>query len=1143
MVYRLPLFVLLAVSLAATSIAQEASLHWGNGDSLKGTLKSATDKTITWQSPLFSSPLEIDLNVLGSIRYGEGKISTSNNPPSASRVVLRTGDVINAELVAVSENTMTFHGERTGTTEIPRDQILLVQRNSVAKGMIYSGPRGLEGWQPAYRRTAEDEQQRLQMLAMQRQNGQPQNAATAEEARDTRWSEQPDGTLKTKRADSALFLPLQLPAKFEIELELKSEKALSFLLAVGRNAKEGLRLESWIDILVAANGNKFATLRELTETDKSIHLHLFVDYESRKMMVFARSGEKLGEISTEGLRGSPEGLLIRNGENDLTIQQLRVNHWDGREPRILSGDGARIDLADGNAAFGTIRTINTETGMVTVEGKEGATDIALKDMVSMVFPVSDKEPPRRGSTQVVWNDGSNFSGTLVSIQENNAVLTPSYGGQPVTCQLKDVVRVNFTPGTAASEQTDRLFHANGSLQGSLVVNGEAETPIRWQPLGGLNASTLQSGGNARFVRGQAVTHFSENPDMLKGFPDVVYLKNNDVLPCRIEQWTEENLQLSSPFFNAKTFPNSEVRAVELAASVRTHQKDFTADGWKGSASRDKDKAVLSFRGQTNYFHPDIVTGDTIRFKLTWPKQSYANLSIGLFGSSAKRDDQATYVTFSIMQTQIQVTDRPPAQDQNQMFWGFRGNVDTESIVNSPEGKVNVELVVRDGKVLVMIDGKLMKAVGLNTAGAGARSIGFNANVMNTGAVVINGRVQQSETNSVQISKFEVDNVSGGSIRQFIAEETRQATLTIPRFRRDNPPTHVLIAPNGDVLRGKLTGINDKEVLFESRLENFRLDRSRIAAIVWLQIKKSEKEDNAAKDSKTDDTVGDAKPKESAEGSDESGFVVNDEKPDTGKPNDPVSGPTVVQAILADGYQLTMTPERLKDGLIEGASGLLTECRFPASAIRELRLGDPEAGEVTAAFERWIAEHAREPDWDIPSDDGGNSEGAAMVGTKAPDFELPLLDGTRFRLSDHQDKIIVLDFWATWCGPCVAALPDYIAATGKFDKSKVLFVAVNQQESSDQIRTFLAESKLDPTVALDREGSIGQSFKVSGIPHTVIIGPGNIVEDVHVGYSPDSGENMQIAIQQMLDGTWKRPEKSAGSGGTTPEPGQDAPLRE
>jgi thiol-disulfide isomerase/thioredoxin len=150
----------------------------------------------------------------------------------------------------------------------------------------------------------------------------------------------------------------------------------------------------------------------------------------------------------------------------------------------------------------------------------------------------------------------------------------------------------------------------------------------------------------------------------------------------------------------------------------------------------------------------------------------------------------------------------------------------------------------------------------------------------------------------------------------------------------------------------------------------------------------------------------------------------------------------------------------------------------------------------------------------------------MIGQVADDFELSLLDGSKFRLKDHADKIIVLDFWATWCGPCVAALPDYIAATSEFDSSKVIFVAVNQQEASDQIRGFLTERDLSPIVALDRNGEIGQQFKVSGIPHTVILGKGNVIEDVHVGYQQGGGESMQISIQQLLDGTWKRPTPEA-----------------
>ena len=78
-----------------------------------------------------------------------------------------------------------------------------------------------------------------------------------------------------------------------------------------------------------------------------------------------------------------------------------------------------------------------------------------------------------------------------------------------------------------------------------------------------------------------------------------------------------------------------------------------------------------------------------------------------------------------------------------------------------------------------------------------------------------------------------------------------------------------------------------------------------------------------------------------------------------------------------------------------------------------------------------------------------------------------------------------------------------------------------QESSDQIRSFLTEKQLSPHVALDRSAAVAPAFQVSGIPHTVILGPGNVIEDVHVGYQPGSGETMQTTIQQLLDGTWKR----------------------
>jgi thiol-disulfide isomerase/thioredoxin len=1077
--------------------AEDATLSWSNGDSLEGTLVSADEKVLTWQSLLFSDPLRIELNYLSAVKFP--KTSDAIADVEGFRIQMRNGDVLFGNLKSIGEQTLGFESSRFGAFEIKRDQVLSLHRTSHSAGLIYSGPRGLEGWQPAFRRSTDENNVRRVIRGGALGVPAPANDE-APRSQPSSWQEEPDGSLSTTNPDAALFLPLELPERFEIELELRSRKMLSFVMAVGRDAKAGLRLESWVDVLVAANGTKFAMLQQITPESSTLHLHIFVDYSAKKMAVYNIAGEKLGEVETTGLRGGAGGLMLRNGEWDLAIRRLRISHWDGTEPKIISGESTRVELADGTVHFGTIQQLDSGSGTISLQKDRGSIGLPLEQISSVIVTrADDGEKVERGQTQLIWNDGGFVSGALVSISADAALISTAYAKEPLLCRLQNAVRLGFTPTDSNASQADRLFHAGGSLQGNLVVDGEAETPIRWKPLGGLNASTLRNGGDARFVRGSSVTHFSEKPELFATFPDVIYLNNNDVLPCRVESCTEDTVQLVSPFSEIKSFAKADVRAIELAASGRIHQKGFSSNGWTGVKSTDAEKR--SMQGNAELRHPSILTGDTVRFHLKWPKQSYSSLTVSLFGNSSRKDDDTTHVAFSLVQTNLQVLDRPP--QQNQMFFRGIGGPGQEGIVRAPEAEADIQIVARDGNLLVSVDGKQVKTIRLNPAGAGSKGLAFNANVISTGRVVINGRVQQNAGDSIELSGFEVDNLAGTSIRQFIQEETRQAALTIPRFRRDNPPTHVLLAPNGDLLRGRLLGITDQDVRFESRLEPLRIDRQRVAAIVWLQPVKEKTDAKAKADPPSGDQT--TKPEDS-----ENGFVMDDEHR------------SAVQAQLADGFSITMTPDRLENGQIKGSSPKLGKCSFPASAIRELYLGNPASRETSAAYERWTAQNAKEPDWDVASADGGNAAGSQMIGKVADDFELPLLDGTRFRLKDHADKIIVLDFWATWCGPCVAALPDYIAATSEFDSSKVIFVAVNQQEASDRIRGFLTERKLSPTVALDRNGEVGQKFQVSGIPHTVILGPGNVVEDVHVGYQQGGGESLQIAIQQLLDGTWKRP---------------------
>ena len=1199
---RKRLFAILVLIIVSLPLAAEESvLTWRNGDTLSGTLIGADENVLTWQSTLFTDPLKIQLSTLASVGFPKSKTSTQDD--QGFRILMKNGDMLFGNLTGISDKTLSFEGSRLGKFELARDQILSLQQAKSSAGLLYSGPRGLDGWQPAFRRAnSQDGQvQPIAPLGIRRLRG-DMAAGNPNADKSSAWKEQPDGTLTTTRSDAALFLPLQLPEKFEIEIELSSKKTLSFVMAVGRDAKSGLRLESWIDVLVAANGTTFATLQQISNKAHTLHLYLFVDYSVKKMLVYAPDGRKLGEVPISGLRGAAQGITLRNGEWDLSLRRLQISHWDGIEPQFVDKNKTRIQLKDGTKHFGVMQSFKSETGVVTVQKDGQSLDLSLADIRSAVLFGDNTGPVHsRGAAQLLWQDGGVVSGSVVSIAEEHAVIRTEYSDSPLKCNLSNALRLGLTPAAAEkSTPSDQLFHAAGSLQGSLVVDGEGDAPIQWKPLGGINASTLKNGGEARFVRGPGMTHFSDAPELLGKFVDVIYLKNNDVLPCRIESCTEDAVHLSMPFSSVRSFTRSDVRAVELSAIGRIHQKGFGATGWKGVVAKKVPRSpvrkkpedapevpqvttqltqpedatsVITLKGNASVSHPDILTGDTVRFRLRWPMQSYSNLTVSLFGSGSRTDEVSTHVAFSLMQATMQVLDRAPAPDKNQMaFRGF-GGLSPESIIRVPDGEADVQIVAQDGNLLVSVNGKQVKTIALNAEGAGSKGLAFNANVTMMGNVVINGWVQNSG-DGIEISAFEIDNLSGASIRQFIEEETRQVALTVPRFRRDNPPSHVLVAANGDLLRGRMVALNDNDVQFESRLETLRISRSRIAAIVWL--------DPAAKDSgkkppkaKPADAAAQANPAEempvdeSAPPADVVGELLSAigfEKTDQPEPDaeaPAIASPATaepdseagdsnstdsengfvmgeeadssMQAHLADGFRITMTPARRVDGHIHGHSNLLGDCSFPAATIRELFVGNANGQTHSTAYENWIAKNTQDPDWDIPADAGGSSAGAEMIGTVADDFELPLLDGTKFRLKDHADKIIVLDFWATWCGPCVAALPDYIAATSRFDSTQVIFVAVNQQESSDQIRSFLAERDLSPIVALDRDGAIGTSFKVTGIPHTVILGKGNVIEDVHVGYQQGGGESMQVAIQQLLDGTWKRQSAQAEPPADPPNP--------
>ena len=149
--------------------------------------------------------------------------------------------------------------------------------------------------------------------------------------------------------------------------------------------------------------------------------------------------------------------------------------------------------------------------------------------------------------------------------------------------------------------------------------------------------------------------------------------------------------------------------------------------------------------------------------------------------------------------------------------------------------------------------------------------------------------------------------------------------------------------------------------------------------------------------------------------------------------------------------------------------------------------------------------------------GDASALSALIGKEAPNIELAQLDGEPFKLSDHLGKsVIVLDFWATWCGPCVKAMPEVMAAAASFKDHPVKLIAVNQQESKGKVKKFLgAKGWDDLSVIMDAELKAREAYQVTGIPTTVIIGKNGRVHMVHTGYHEGLEADLKDDINAAL----------------------------
>ena len=685
-----------------------------------------------------------------------------------------------------------------------------------------------------------------------------------------------------------------------------------------------------------------------------------------------------------------------------------------------------------------------------------------------------------------FEDGEKVVGELIAVSVDSVAVKTQASPQPIVFKTDRLRQIQFDRRrkTKNPEKFNHVLVSDvGKLRGRLEGgSATSDNVLFWRVQGASEAVPFASSalGKERVSARVILERDKEAGQIDNEWPDTLFLNNRDLLPVKFRSANETEIVVDS-FFENRVLPGTEIRAVEFGAGGLTEKIDFTDSEWIKSSKVKLSKGKFKLKKTGTVGHADLMGRGGFEFELDWSNQQYGILNVD-FGSSLNdkgKIKEPSAVSFAIML-------------YAQQCYVTAGN-NTQNVGNNPISKgakpIKFRVAVEKDKLVVYAKNKKRYTKKL-VEGFG-RSVGFRLND------------QWGQNISCTLSDLELaDGVLSG---EYIDVKRKEMVLTIPRLKARNPPAQILCATNFDLARGNLVSMDDENVMFRSGGSVNRYSRDILGSIVWIDTE-------SLIASLAEDELGEAAEND----------VKEKQKED---PEEPKANPgadenhQVVQVLMRGGRRVTLALQRWADDKIIGHSALLGVCEIPFKQIYEIRMGKYANEATDVPWSDWVAKLAPKPKLD--GNNGAGREDSAIFGSdslligQTPKLNLKMLDGKKVSLKSLKGQIVVLDFWATWCGPCVKSLPNVKKVIDGYPESKVTLIAINQNESKAKIKSFLKSRKFDFKVAMD-DGEISDEFNVKAIPQTVIIDADGKIQFVKVGVSNGMEKKLRNAIDSLLD---------------------------